>query len=255
MDWDLCKTFVAVAEKGSLAAAARQLRSSHPTVGRKVAALERQLGTRLFARSDQGLVADRAGPQIPRACRCDGRCCAARGIRGVCDRPSGARRGQDIDRRDARRALADAAHGRFLREHDHLQIEIITHPFPASVRRREADVVLRPVDAGDENLVGRRIGRLGTGFYVSRDYAARRKLPERRDEWKGHSVIGFADRASNADLARWSDNITRARHGGDALLLAGRHARRRARGPRHLRRCRASSPTPIPISCASRRKN
>jgi DNA-binding transcriptional LysR family regulator len=44
---------------------------------------------------------------------------------------------------------------RFLREHDHLQIEIITHPFPASVRRREADVVLRPVDAGEENLVGR----------------------------------------------------------------------------------------------------
>jgi DNA-binding transcriptional LysR family regulator len=77
------------------------------------------------------------------------------------------------------------------------------------VRRREADVVLRPVDAGDENLVGRRIGRLGTGFYCSRDYAGRRKLPERRDEWKGHSVIGFADPRSNADLARWSDNITR----------------------------------------------
>jgi DNA-binding transcriptional LysR family regulator len=99
--------------------------------------------------------------------------------------------------------------GAFLREHDHLELEIITHPFPASVRRREADVVLRPVDSGDENLVGRRIGRLGTGFYASRDYAVDRKLPERRDEWKGHSVIGFADRASNADLARWSDAITR----------------------------------------------
>ena len=37
MDWDLCKTFVAVAETRSFAAAARQLRSSHPTVGRKIA--------------------------------------------------------------------------------------------------------------------------------------------------------------------------------------------------------------------------
>ena len=98
---------------------------------------------------------------------------------------------------------------KFLSEHDHLQIEIITHPFPASVRRREADVVLRPVDSGEENLIGRRIGRLGTGFYCSRDYAAGRRLPERRDEWKGHSVIGFADRASNEHLARWSDLITR----------------------------------------------
>ena len=69
--------------------------------------------------------------------------------------------------------------------------------------------MLRPVDSGEENLIGRRIGRLGTGFYASRDYAARRRLPERRDEWKGHSVIGFADRASNERLARWSDVITR----------------------------------------------
>jgi DNA-binding transcriptional LysR family regulator len=99
--------------------------------------------------------------------------------------------------------------GPFLSAHDHIQIEIITHPFPASVRRREADVVLRPVDSGEENLIGRRIGRLGTGFYASREYAARRKLPERRDEWKGHSVIGFADPASNERLARWSDFITR----------------------------------------------
>ncbi len=99
--------------------------------------------------------------------------------------------------------------GPFLRAHDHIQLEIITHPFPASVRRREADVVLRPVDSGEENLIGRKIGRLGTGFYASRDYAARRRLPERRDEWKGHSVIGFADRMSNERLARWSDVITR----------------------------------------------
>jgi DNA-binding transcriptional LysR family regulator len=83
-------------------------------------------------------------------------------------------------------------------------------PIPIRQRApREADVVLRPVDSGEENLIGRKIGRLGTGFYASRDYAARRRLPERRDEWKGHSVIGFADRASNERLARWSDAITR----------------------------------------------
>ncbi|WP_036040347.1 LysR substrate-binding domain-containing protein, partial [Bradyrhizobium yuanmingense] len=97
----------------------------------------------------------------------------------------------------------------FLRAHDHIQLEIITHPFPASVRRREADVVLRPFDTGEENLVGRKIGRLGTGFYASRDYAAGRSLPERRGDWKEHSVIGFADQTSNAQLARWSDVVTR----------------------------------------------
>jgi DNA-binding transcriptional LysR family regulator len=55
MDWDLCKTFVAVAETRSFAAAARRMRSSHPTVGRKIAELENQLGIPLFARSHEGL--------------------------------------------------------------------------------------------------------------------------------------------------------------------------------------------------------
>ena len=53
------------------------------------------------------------------------------------------------------------------------------------------------------------MARLGTGFYASRDYAARRRLPERRGDWKGHSVIGFADQTSNTQLARWSDLITK----------------------------------------------
>jgi DNA-binding transcriptional LysR family regulator len=209
MDWDLCKTFVAVAENGSLAAAARQLRSSHPTVGRKVAALERQLGTRLFARSDQGLSLTAQGRKF----REHVDAMAAAALRAESAVSATGRQARGVVKISIGATLA--AHwlmprmGNFLREHDHLQIEIVTHPFPASVRRREADVVLRPVDAGEENLVGRRIGRLGTGFYCSRDYAARRKLPERRDDWKGHSIIGFADRASNAELGRWSDSITR----------------------------------------------
>ncbi|WP_036040332.1 LysR family transcriptional regulator, partial [Bradyrhizobium yuanmingense] len=55
MDWDLCKTFVAVADTGSFTAAARRLHTSHPTVSRKIAALEAQLGTRLVARAADGL--------------------------------------------------------------------------------------------------------------------------------------------------------------------------------------------------------
>ncbi len=142
--------------------------------------------------------------------------------------------------------------GPFLRAHDHIQLEIITHPYPASVRRREADVVLRPVDSGEENLIGRKMGRLGTGFYASRDYAARRRLPERRDEWKDHSVIGFADRA----VERAAGALERCDHAagvdGDALLVAGRHARRRRARASAFRRCPALSRPPIRISSASR---
>lgn len=209
MDWELCKTFVAVAETRSLAGAARRLRISHPTVGRNVAALEKQLGTRLFARSNDGLSLTSQGRKF----REHAEAMAAAALRAEAAASATGGQARGVVKLSIGATLA--AHwlmprlGAFLRDHASIQLEIITHPFPASVRRREADVVLRPVDAGEENLIGRRIGRLGTGFYASRDYAARRKLPERRDEWKGHDVIGFADQASNAHLARWSDVITR----------------------------------------------
>ena len=209
MDWDLCRTFVAVAETRSFAGAARQLRSSHPTVGRSIAALENQLGTKLFARSNDGLSLTAQGRKF----REHVEAMSAAGLRAEAAVSAGGVQARGVVKLSIGATLA--AHwlmprlDAFLREHSHLQMEIITHPFPASVRRREADVVLRPVDSGEENLVGRKVGRLGTGFYASRDYAARNKLPERRDEWKGHRIIGFADRESNAHLARWSDLITR----------------------------------------------
>src|SRR5258705_1213749 len=209
MDWDLCKTFVAVAETRSFAAAARRLRSSHPTVGRKIAELEGQLGIPLFARSNVGLSLTSQGRKF----REHVEAMAAAALRAEAAVSATGAQARGVVKLSIASTLAwnwlMPRLRSFLRGHDHIQLEIITHPFPASVRRREADVVLRPVDSGEENLIGRKIGRLGTGFYASRDYAAGRRLPEKRDEWKGHSIIGFADRASNERLARWSDVITR----------------------------------------------
>jgi DNA-binding transcriptional LysR family regulator len=209
MDWDLCKTFVAVAETRSFTGAARRLRASHPTVSRKIAALEAQLGTRLFARSADGLSLTSQGRRFHEHAEA----MAAAALRAETAASAAGQNARGVVKLSIGATLAAywlmPRLGEFLRQHEHIQLEIITHPFPASVRRREADVVLRPVDSGEENLVGRKIGRLGTGFYASRDYATRRRLPERRDEWKGHSIIGFADQASNVHLARWSDFVTR----------------------------------------------
>lgn len=208
MDWDLCKTFVAVADTGSFTAAARRLHTSHPTVSRKIAALEAQLGTRLVARAADGLALTADG----RTLREHAEAMAAAALRAETAVAAGGHKARGIVKLSIGATLAShwlmPRLPAFLRAHDHIQLEIITHPFPASVRRREADVVLRPVDSGEENLVGRKIGRLGTGFYASRYYAAGRSLPERRGDWKEHSVIGFADQASNVQLARWSDVVT-----------------------------------------------
>ncbi|UVO33543.1 LysR family transcriptional regulator [Bradyrhizobium arachidis] len=208
MDWDLCKAFVAVADTGSFTAAARRLHASHPTLSRKIAALEAQLGTKLLVRAADGLTMTSDGRKF----REHAEAMAAAALRAETAVAAGGRQARGTVKLSIGATLAShwlmPRLPEFLRAHDHIQLEIITHPFPASVWRREADVVLRPVDSGEENLVGRKIGRLGTGFYASRDYAAGRQLPERRGEWKGQSVIGFADQTSNAQLARWSDSVT-----------------------------------------------
>src|SRR3979409_2575177 len=173
MDWDLCKTFVAVAETRSFAAAARQLRSSHPTVGRKVTELEKQLGIPLFARSNDGLSLTSQGRKF----REHVEAMAAAALRAEAAVSATGAQARGVVKLSI--GATFASHwlmprlGGCLRAPDHIQIEIIPHPFPASVRRREADVVLRPVDSGEENLIGRRIGRLRHALHASRAHAPR----------------------------------------------------------------------------------
>lgn len=63
------KVFVAVAETGGFAAAARQLHLSPPAVTRAVAALEEAIGTRLFVRTTRTVKPTEAGVRYGEDCR------------------------------------------------------------------------------------------------------------------------------------------------------------------------------------------
>ncbi len=55
LDWSLIRAFLAVAEHGSLSAAARSLGASQPTLGRQIRQLEDDLQQVLFHRQPRGL--------------------------------------------------------------------------------------------------------------------------------------------------------------------------------------------------------
>lgn len=63
-DWAAIRSFLAVAEAGSLTAAARKLGLSQPTMGRHVRAVEARLGTDLFVRGATGLSLSAAGRDL-----------------------------------------------------------------------------------------------------------------------------------------------------------------------------------------------
>ncbi len=63
-DWNDLRYFLAIARAGSLAGAGRELGVEHTTVGRRLSALEAELGVRLFLRGPDGLIATEAGRGI-----------------------------------------------------------------------------------------------------------------------------------------------------------------------------------------------
>jgi DNA-binding transcriptional LysR family regulator len=69
MDLKRLRTFVAVAELGTVSKAATHLRITQPALSRQIADLQRELGIRLFDRVGRGLVLTAAGEQFLADCR------------------------------------------------------------------------------------------------------------------------------------------------------------------------------------------
>ena len=64
ISWDDARLFLAVAESKSLSAAARQLHAAQPTLSRRIARLEAQIGEPLFARSVAGVTLTGHGERL-----------------------------------------------------------------------------------------------------------------------------------------------------------------------------------------------
>ena len=64
MEWSDVRIFLAVVRSGTLGGAARSLRISHPTVGRRLRALEEATGQTLFQRTADGFVLTEEGSAI-----------------------------------------------------------------------------------------------------------------------------------------------------------------------------------------------
>src|SRR4051812_14487490 len=64
LDWDDLRYFLAVAREGSLSAAADTLRVTQPTVGRRITALQRRLGAKLFTPTRTGQALSPSGRRL-----------------------------------------------------------------------------------------------------------------------------------------------------------------------------------------------
>ncbi|OJT24222.1 LysR family transcriptional regulator [Archangium sp. Cb G35] len=168
LDWEDLRVFVALARAGSLSAAARALKVSHATVGRRIAALEDTLGRTLFDRRADGytLTADGAAV-LELAAGMDERALAILRRTGQEAGLTGTVRLTAVEGYVERFLLPRLAE--FHRRHPGINLEVLTDPRSLSLARREADVAVRLAQPKTGELVTRRLASLGYGVYAAPD--------------------------------------------------------------------------------------
>jgi DNA-binding transcriptional LysR family regulator len=182
MEWDDLKYFIAVARSGSLTESARQLRASPATVGRRVAALERRLGARLFDRRQSGYVLTEGGEAIRARVEEveDAVLTVERHVLGRDVRPAGKVRVATTD--DIATLIIAPRAAEFRKRYPDIVLEIVARQDVANLTRRDADVALRLARPTHANYLIRKVGQWNLALYAARSYVKANNLkPGLRD--------------------------------------------------------------------------
>lgn len=209
-DWSDLRYVLALARAGTSLKAARALKVNESTVLRRLARLERNLDARLFERTRGRLAPTPAGNTVVhRAEKVELEVDALRGqVTGANHTVSGLVRISSVPM-IVNRVLVPAL-PRLLRQHPHLQIEMIGDPRDLRLNNREADIAVRLARPRDEpNILARRVGQLDYAIY-----AAKRRSP-RHLAW-----IAYPDAMATIEPARWIAQRIAREDRGPSLFLA-----------------------------------
>ncbi|MBM3619238.1 MAG: LysR family transcriptional regulator [Alphaproteobacteria bacterium] len=199
-DWDDLRVFLTLAREGSLTMAAKRLGVSHPTVARRVHALEERIGVRLFDRLPDRFVPTSAGEELLADTEAMERAAESIGRRsaGLTDTARGVVR---ISAGEAMTTLVarhlPSLRGR-LRE---IEFELVTSHMLANLSRREADLMIREQVPDLADIVARKLGRVAYAVYGVPDLApAGRASP---DKLRVLPWVGFDEDHSYMPGQKW----------------------------------------------------
>ena len=198
-DWDDLRFFLAVARRGSIRGAAQDLGVNHSTVSRRVGALERKLGVRLFERMPGGYFTTPAGEEMRGAAeRIEHEVTTADcRVAGRDKRPGGLVRVTLTEALAQNLLMPDLV--AFSEAYPGIELELRLTPDMADLSKREADVAIRLSNEPPGHLIGRRLLKYARATYASDDYLARHGSPGEL-RW-----IGWNDVVPDPQWGRESD--------------------------------------------------
>ena len=190
-DWTLYRSFLSVAEEGSLSAAARALGLSQPTLGRHVAELEASLATELFIRGTHGLALTEAGEDmVPAAVQM--RDAAAAMALMAASRDSALRgtvrltASRIVSHHILPPILADLRHSE-----PGIEIELVPSDSTENLLFREADIALRMYRPTQLDVVTRHLCDLPMAIYAAKAFLDRVGRPTSLQALQRFDIVGM----------------------------------------------------------------
>jgi len=204
LSWDDLRLFLDVARLGGLSPATHTTGLSAATLGRRVTALEHQIGEPLFVRSQTGYELTASGRELLRH---------AEDVEDAMRAVSRWRDGNIGER--IVRVSAGAWTSAFISEHigdiwqvdDGIRVELVTAYEKVDIGRRAADIGIRSARPTEPNLAGRRIGTVAHALYCA---------PRLINGVKAGMFVGVTGEAANVASARWL-----MAHHGDRIGVRG----------------------------------
>ena len=193
MDWDNLRYFLELARSGTLAAAARRTAVEHTTVARRIQALEKQLGTALFARQAGGHRLTEAGRQLLPAAEAMETAVLGveRAVPAAGGGPTGVVR---VGATEGFGTLILAPQlARLTQKHPGLTIDLLALPRMLHLSRREADIVISLERPTRGSVIVTRLADYTLRLYGQREYLARRPLIRTRDDLRHHAFVSYVD--------------------------------------------------------------
>lgn len=191
MNWDDLRIFLSVARERSLTAAAKALHLDPATVGRRIARLEEDLDTVLFAKSPQGYVATAAGERlVARAEAAEGAVSGAMAdARGRAGALTGTIRVGAPD--GCASYLLPPVTQAIQAANPGLSVQLVALPRVFNLSKREADMAIAVSRPRTGRLRIQKISDYTLGLAASRDYLAQHGMIESRKDLKSHRIVGY----------------------------------------------------------------
>jgi len=206
-NWDHLRYFLAVARTGTLSAAAERLGTEHTTVARHIQALEDELTSRLFHKSNSGYELTEAGERLV---------AGAEAIESayVFAKAAASSEGRPISGK-VRIGAPDGFGSVFLAprvrgltdQHPELEIEILVTATLLSLLKREADIAIGLSSPEHLRVVSRRLTDQRLYVYASRAYLEEATPIVAMEDLKKHPFIGFVEELLLASERHYSTDV------------------------------------------------